>query len=577
MEEINENRPRLHKLIIKNFRSIGKTPVEIELDEIVVLVGPNNVGKSSILRAYEVVMSEGSKNCELSIDDFPNGIVNPESLPEIELHTIVYDNSPGEKWIDNSSGEKLVKECWTWTEPGKPKRKGYNVLEECWDETSVPWGAPNVANSRRPQAHRVDAFSDPQKQSEAMVKLISSILNDRVKSIKATPGEENEFSKLLESIKLIQHNIIRESQEEINKAQDGISDIIKNVFPNYKVIFDARPEDDLEKTINLFKAGSKLLMGPEHGYQSTIDRQGSGARRTLLWAALKYISETSSTGDRPHVLLLDEPELCLHPNAVREACQVLYDLPKQSNWQVMVTTHSPAFIDVSRDNTTIIRVERNSENEIEGTTVFRPSKVQLDDDDKRRLKLLNLCDPHVAEFFFGGFPIIVEGDTEYTALKHVIEESETPYRNIHIIRARGKATIVSLVKILNQFGSRFSVLHDSDYPRLASGSRNSAWTINQSILDEINNHSDPSKIRLIASMKNFEAAFFANEVTNDKPYNALMQLSTESEAFKNVDTLLKSLINHQEPTPSGSLEWDNLETLERNYSEWITEKSQFEL
>ena len=38
-------RPRLVKLIIKNFRCIGATPVTIELDDIVVLVGPNNVGK----------------------------------------------------------------------------------------------------------------------------------------------------------------------------------------------------------------------------------------------------------------------------------------------------------------------------------------------------------------------------------------------------------------------------------------------------------------------------------------------------------------------------------------------------
>ncbi|UWE17167.1 ATP-binding protein [Herbaspirillum huttiense] len=38
-------RPRLHKLIIKNFRTVGPVPLEIELDEIVVLVGPNNVGK----------------------------------------------------------------------------------------------------------------------------------------------------------------------------------------------------------------------------------------------------------------------------------------------------------------------------------------------------------------------------------------------------------------------------------------------------------------------------------------------------------------------------------------------------
>jgi putative ATP-dependent endonuclease of OLD family len=34
-------RPRLHKLIIKNFRAIGSRPVENELDDIVVLVGSN--------------------------------------------------------------------------------------------------------------------------------------------------------------------------------------------------------------------------------------------------------------------------------------------------------------------------------------------------------------------------------------------------------------------------------------------------------------------------------------------------------------------------------------------------------
>ena len=88
-------RPRLHKLIIKNFRAIGNAPVEIELDEIVVLVGPNNVGKSSILRAYEVVMKQGSSEGKLQIDDFPNGVVDPNALPEIELQTIVFDNAPG--------------------------------------------------------------------------------------------------------------------------------------------------------------------------------------------------------------------------------------------------------------------------------------------------------------------------------------------------------------------------------------------------------------------------------------------------------------------------------------------------
>ena len=68
-------RHRLVKLVVKNFRCIGATPVTIDLDDIVVLVGPNNVGKSSVLKAYEVIMSEGSNAGHLSIDDFPSGKV----------------------------------------------------------------------------------------------------------------------------------------------------------------------------------------------------------------------------------------------------------------------------------------------------------------------------------------------------------------------------------------------------------------------------------------------------------------------------------------------------------------------
>jgi putative ATP-dependent endonuclease of OLD family len=92
-------RPRLHKLVIKNFRAIGPSAVEVELDDIVILVGPNNAGKSSILRAYELVMKQGSNEGKLQIEDFPNGIVKADALPEIELQTIVFDNAPGARWL----------------------------------------------------------------------------------------------------------------------------------------------------------------------------------------------------------------------------------------------------------------------------------------------------------------------------------------------------------------------------------------------------------------------------------------------------------------------------------------------
>ncbi|MFC0514504.1 AAA family ATPase [Mucilaginibacter angelicae] len=79
------NSPRLTKLIIKNFRAIGSKPVAIDLNDIVVPVGGNNVGKSTILKAYEIAMCQGSNSGILSIDDFPRGAVNLDELLEIEI------------------------------------------------------------------------------------------------------------------------------------------------------------------------------------------------------------------------------------------------------------------------------------------------------------------------------------------------------------------------------------------------------------------------------------------------------------------------------------------------------------
>ena len=265
---------------------------------------------------------------------------------------------------------------------------------------------------------------------------------------------------------------------------------------------------------------------------------------------------------------IDEPEICLHPNAIRQACRLLYDLPqKTGNWQVMATTHSPAFVDLSRDNTTIVRVELQSDGSVHSTTVFRPATTQLSSDDRENLKALNMCDPYVTEFFFGGDSVIVEGDTEYTAFKYVIGEKPDTFRNVHIIRARGKATIVTLAKVLNHFGAHYAVLHDSDRPTFTNSKgevkNNPAWTLNLRILETINNAPSSANVRLMASVPNFEKASFGEEATEEKPYSALQNLRVAPKAFGTVESLLQSLLSKNGAVPpQGALEWHDITQLE---------------
>ena len=573
-------RPRLHKLKVSNFRCIGSEPVEIELDDIVVLVGPNNSGKSAILHAYEVVMEHGSSEGRLTIDDFPNGKLDPQQTPTIELETIVFEKTaPGDRWVwtNPDNGEMLVREKWTWTEPGPPKKVGWDVAANAWHLSEGPWGFPNVAQAYRPQPHRVSAFQKPEDQAAEVMKLLSKAISDRAKELSRRKADETgcegatEYEQLLSAIKQLRLSIATEATAAVADIQKELENMISQVFPGYSVTFDPRPEDDVEKALNLYKPEPLFKMGPTDGFHSTLERQGSGTCRTLIWTTLRILSDrirgkTTSTIDRPHLLLMDEPEICLHPDAIREACRVLYDLPKTKNWQVMITTHSPVFIDLSRDNTSIARVERLSNGTVQGTTIFRPEKARLDDDDRIELKLLNLCDPYVAEFFFGGKTVLVEGDTEYTAFKHVIAQDPKKYKDIHIVRARGKACLSSLCKILNQFDKGYAILHDADRERVCSKKTkkeraNPAWSENQKILNVTEGGRNAGKVCLLASVPNFEEAFFGEEADGDKPYSALAHLKNDSNAFRIISELLDCLIDPSKPVPNGAKEWTSLDGL----------------
>ena len=170
----------------------------------------------------------------------------------------------------------------------------------------------------------------------------------------------------------------------------------------------------------------------------------------------------------------------------------------------------------------------------------------------------------MAEFFFGGKTILVEGDTEYLAFKTIINERPDDFKNVHIIRARGKAILATLMKVLNHFGEDYAVLHDADDPSITTKSgtikKNSMWTENQKMQDI--KEKSKRKIRLVASIKDFELAVFGEKSTSNKPYSAWQKLIHSPDAIEKTTSLLTALIDHDKPLPNGFLEWGSLEALE---------------
>ncbi len=590
--------PSIKKLKIKNFGCIGSHSVELDIDNIVVLVGPNNAGKSTILKAYEAVT-----DClKLDQDDFHNKQVSVDNYPEIEVHSIATEeNKPGNEWCSKqNNGTYLVKEKWKWTGTNKePDRVGFNVTLGRWaqegDPEKMPWGINNVAKARRPKPHRVNTFDDPEVQSKAITSLLKNLLEDSIKNIKENEEDEKtKYELLVESLKELRNTSKITQRDNLDSLEDTANEIISKIFPSHELKISA-PESSAPIKIDLLGNEFSIEMGPIGGLTFPLEKQGSGSRRTALWTILKLLADkgvrakvagpTAKSHHEPvgpntaHVLLLDEPEVSLHPSATEIARDVLYSLPENVNWQIMVATHSPSFIDLTKDHTTIIRVDKNEKNNIETTTLFKPESAKLDDDDKENLKLINLFDSHISQAFFGGNVLVVEGDTEYSAFNYIknieMDAGNNLYHDLNIIRARGKVTVASMMKVLNHFGKKFYVLHDTDVPRVKSKRKNKqlsidgavvydlftmvnpAWTNNEKILSQMTTQS-----RVVASVINFEDAYFDETIGSDKPENCISHIKDEPVMYAKIKQLLDGILEVDAvELPDGAIAWSDMSQL----------------
>lgn len=203
--------------------------------------------------------------------------------------------------------------------------------------------------------------------------------------------------------------------------------------------------------------------------------------------------------------------------AVRAARNYLYGLAKDGNWQIMLSTHSPYFINPLEDHTTIVRLEREGLNTAPRT--FRADSAEFSADERQNLRALLQLDASLSEMFFGSYPILVEGDTELSAyISAIAERGHALATQVTIVNARGKALLCPLIKLLAHFAVPFGVLHDADYPTRSDGGKNSAWTENGKIAQYVSDaRKTPLEVRHRVSVPDFERALGLPEGGKDKP------------------------------------------------------------
>jgi predicted ATPase len=155
------------------------------------------------------------------------------------------------------------------------------------------------------------------------------------------------------------------------------------------------------------------------------------------------------------VLLIEEPELYLRPQAQRYLYRLLREFALAGN-QVIYSTHSPAFLNVTRMEE-LVFVERLPGT---GTQAIQPEPVSADAD----FRVMTEFDAARSELFLAHAVVLVEGLTEklvlpfvFAALGHDVDREA-----ISIIECGGKPNIPLFARICKATGIPFVVVHDSD-------------------------------------------------------------------------------------------------------------------
>ncbi len=338
---------------------------------------------------------------------------------------------------------------------------------------------------------------------------------------------------------------------EFSNLLRGLNRVVSEVFPDSSFIAKA----NLSNAHDVIKPNFDIQLGSN--IYTSINNQGAGVVRSAIFAMLRYRNmrenKLKQQGDyiRPLLIAFEEPEIYLHPQAAKQMKETIYSLSLQENNQIICTTHSPYMIDLSKNTSQILNAfnlenKKNPLNHEEPDiehVIINPLNISskfkdLVSEDKTHVKMILKVDDSIAKIFFVKNVLIVEGDTEELVFKETIlrmpEDMQKEFSyNWEIVKARGKATIISLVNYLKSMGIKTHVMHDRDANTPGS------VKFNKPISEAL---SDDNKLYLLEEC--IEDTLGYAPPSNEKPYKAYKFISENwGGTWEEVDGNWKEIIN----------------------------------
>lgn len=536
---------RIKSFAVNNFRGItgglDKNKINFDDSNTIFVFGQNNVGKSSILKAYQAFYDG-----KVDPKDFNNA--NDQLNIEIEIEFYI-DEAIDKPVIEAQGGNKydnlkakyldgdILKIKRTFSKnTADSKNQTFNTTNNAYEDIGYGGiGAHGPFQSMMLQPLYIKAMPN-----EADVE---NIVTEVLKEVATSRLSDAQNAKLQAATKTIQ-----DLQDEVYKADDidtyrrEVNGKFSGLFNGFEIDIDeggSRAKFTADKIGKDFKV--KFKTQDDTPIFNDYDQMGHGSVRIAIF--LLMLMRDKLRGDdevkKNFLVLFEEPELFLHPVLTKELRSLIYDVSeKETPFQVLCASHSPQMVDISKDHSSLARMIKADG----GTRIFQIQQADLknaeqDTKAKVKQKLYEILrfDPFVCESFYASEVLLVEGDTEAIIARGFQQEFEET-RNVFVVNCHSITNIPFYQKFFSKFKITYSVICDTDSMKEPdkgwnSNSENPTFTggVQKSILDQFTADKDANTARhFFVFDDTFETPHagledpfkYAGNISDGKPFNA---------------------------------------------------------
>ena len=427
-------------------RFLGFKNLSMELDSTLQLIaGPNNAGKSSLVRLLESFFSDPQDGQLLGMHPLNSyySALGPRTLSSITL------------WFQDLSDEEAeVFAPIVRTNDGR-----------FWVQIrSTRKGAISYLASRKPSAEEAERLYHELIDRFHFVKIPSVRVGGPNDS-----GESESLERLLDTLEsiLVRRGSTRSTslQQEFAKAMDPVETMVLDVLDrSAEAIIADLPFQESEVRFRLpetrmaLRAMLESAVIESHGAVDVpVSERGTGFQSALVLGILRYVAGREAGNGANVMFAIEEPEAFLHPQTQRAMGKIISEI--SSDAQVLVTTHSAVLVD-SFNIRQIARLPLDPDG-LE-TTWRRP---QLTPSDAGRLT--RYCSAANSELVFAQAVVFVEGEGDLRLVEALLSRA-CNYAGGHyalgiaVIETTGLPTMRYLVQLAELLGVQSYVLSDRD-------------------------------------------------------------------------------------------------------------------